>query len=577
MNQIVNTLEDKIDYLESVVEESLDYAIENEPFFQWVLNHPLELNAPLINGLISNLKPLKEAGRHFYQNLLESEHHKQALEKYKLNPISNQQKVPSEIGYEVLTQMGYTGPQQTGSPAACTLYRQEQIKFRNRGLAFNKKGNLILNSNIFAKYVLKRMKLIRYGAKEVYIYDKKGKYLLVDEDFLKKIFRNLLHEARDNIWSKRWEDEYFLAVNREQPFVELLNPHTDVINLKNGMLDLRKMKLLPHSPTYYSTIQIEMNYDPKATCPLFIDFLNKIFNDDQELVNLVQEILGYCFVQDIKIQKAFIFLGKGSNGKSVLAEVIRQLIGTVNVANVPLSELSGRFGMQNLPEKLVNISSENEFDKKFNTEVFKRMTGGDAVNVEQKYKTSFNMKLFAKTIILLNRMMDSDDTSLGFYRRLQIIPFNTSFKELKAGEIPVEGVNYMDKNLTDKLLTELEGILTFALEGLQRLVRNDFNLTHSTACEEALNDYIAKQNPVIVFYQDMIRRDPMSKVKRSEFRNSFVQWALNNGYEEYASMGASKFMERFKNVLDEEGIHITEKRIRGIMYVTGIRIESFYR
>jgi phage/plasmid-associated DNA primase len=56
--------------------------------------------------------------------------------------------------------------------------------------------------------------------------------------------------------------------------------------------------------------------------------------------------------------------------------------------------------MQNLPGKLVNISSENEFDRKFNSQSFKVISGGDSTNVEQKNRDSFNIKLFVKLIIL---------------------------------------------------------------------------------------------------------------------------------------------------------------------------------
>jgi len=575
MTKINNPFENQRNCMGPAVTETLRYSMDQEPFFQWVLTHPELLNEQLINGLIVNLYPLKEVGKQFLRDLQAfTPKHKEVLGDKKVVAPS-QMGIKNGFDYDVLTQLGYTGPSQSGNPASSTYKRLGDLKFINRGLSVNEKGKLLLNGNVFARYVLTRMKLVSQGFKQMYVYEKTGQYRLIDEGFLKKLCRDLLHEAKEDIWCRNWENEYFEAVKRTCPYVTKMDPYSNYINLKNGMLNLDTMVLEDHDPKYLSTIQIAVKHDTSASCPNFLGFLQDIFENDHERVELIQEMLGYCFLQDVKIHKAFIFLGSGSNGKSVLAEVMRNLLGSINVSNVALSNLNGRFGMQNLPGKLVNISSENEFDKKFNSQSFKVISGGDSTNVEQKNKDSFDIKLFVKLIILLNRMMDSDDSSFGYYRRFVVIPFNKVFKELKAGEIPQEGVSYMDKELTGRLLGELDGIFSFAMEGLKRLNQNNFNLTHSKVCERALEEYMRKQNPVIEFYHDVIEIDVQASVKRSDIKKSFAQWAVNNGYEESANMGATKFWELFKKVLVEKQVVIDEKKIHGHIYTTGIRMKTF--
>ena len=314
----------------------------------------------------------------------------------------------------------------------------ERLALKERGISYGKK-DLEMNANTFARYTLGRMHLVQLGNAQIYAYCNKGYYIEMNDRMLKAICRGIIHEAKTDIWCRKWEGEYFEALRREIPFVEEMNPEKGLINLTNGMLNLYSMEFINHDPSYLSTIQTPIEYDGSASCPKFEEFLFDIFEGDGERIRLVQEIMGYCFIPDIKIQKAFFFIGSGSNGKSVLSEVIRHLIGIENVSNVSLKDLGGRFGMQNLPGKLVNVSTENEFDRKFNTQNFKILTGGDAVNVEQKFKASFNTRLFAKTIVLLNSMMDSNDLTNGYFRRLQIIPFNKIYRELRAGEAPIEG------------------------------------------------------------------------------------------------------------------------------------------
>src|SRR5699024_12099486 len=84
--------------------------------------------------------------------------------------------------------------------------------------------------------------------------------------------------------------------------------------------------------------------------------------------------------------------------------------------------------------------------------------------------------LYAKLVILLNRLIDSDDTSVGYFRRLVIIPFNKRYYELKQGEQPEEGISYMDVHLIDKLVAEISGIFNFSLEGLHDLMEHDYQL-----------------------------------------------------------------------------------------------------
>lgn len=571
----INMAQNQMNYVVSAVKESTQYIMMQEPFYQWVKEHVAELNKPLIKALASNLRPFKQVGEEFLNSLILTLRHlenKEELVEDLRDSLSKDDLIPMPASYEILIQLGYSGEIKPGSPAESVAANVKMTALNNRGLSLNEKGKLLLNANVFASYILTRINLVQLENGHILAYDHRGYYKEMSEGQLKTICRNILHEAQENIWRRKWESEYFEALKREIPYVECMNSATDYLNLTNGMLNLYTMQFEKHSPAFLSTIQIPIEFNHEATCPLFEKFLVEIFEGDKERVSLIQELLGYCFLHEIRIQKAFIFVGPGSNGKSVLAEIIRNLIGVPNVSNVALSDLSGRFGLQNLPGKLVNISSENEFNKRFNTQNFKMLTGGDAVNVEQKYKDSFNTVLFTKIIILLNRMMDSDDITNAYYRRLQVIPFNKIYKELKANEIPKVGVDYMDKTLTKKLLNELPGILNFALEGLKRLISNNFNMTESQICEQALEDYKRKQNPVIEYLNDRVQVSPGTTTLRPNFKKDFSQWAVINGYEEDCSMGPTKFWDLFKKVLAENNIDIREKKINGEMYVEGLKI-----
>lgn len=99
-----------------------------------------------------------------------------------------------------------------------------------------------------------------------------------------------------------------------------MNPY--IINVRNGLYNVLENTLSPHTPKYYSTVQLSMNYDEKADCPLFKRFLEESMGGDMEQVALLQEILGYFLIPINSAQKCFVIVGVAGAGKSLLLRVV---------------------------------------------------------------------------------------------------------------------------------------------------------------------------------------------------------------------------------------------------------------
>lgn len=568
-----------------VAGEDINYIKAKDALLQWVIEHASDLSEESIELLASDLVKLREDGEVLLKQILfrlkkenkltlladslaDAYYHKKSM--FSLLPA----------GFAILERFGYPSGF-FNAVEGPDLAQVRAVRWRNRGLSLDKKGEPKINPNIFASHVLRRMTLVQHESGQFFVYSKKGNFIVISDLVIKAVCRNIINEAEPNLWRRKLEKEYFEALKLEIPIVKSMNLEKGFVNLTNGMLNLYKMELVEHSPKFLSTIQIPFDYNPDAECPTFMRFLEDVFEGDQERIMLIQEILGYLFLPDVKIQKAFFFVGLGSNGKSVLAEVIRNLVGHENVSNVSLTEMGGRFGMQDLPGKLVCMSTENEFSGKFKTQKFKNVTGSDSQYIDVKFNKPINAVLSAKVVILLNRMMDTEDLSHGFFRRLQIIPFNKRYEELKAGQIREEGVSYADKNLVGKILSEMPGILRFAMEGLTRLIENQFNLTESKVCEKALQDYKAKQNPVVEYLNSRIEAgviivDPEASTRRSNFREDFKNWALDNDYNELTSINQNRFLELFRKVLNEKNITIDEPKLHGEYVIKGLRLCGYW-
>lgn len=256
------------------------------------------------------------------------------------------------------------------------------------------------------------------------------------------------------------------------------------------------------------------------------------------------------------------------------ATLFSAILGKKNTSGVLLETIGkDKFAKQNLDGKLANISAEGE-GIKFNTvSELKLLTAGDIVEVEKKFKQSYTTTINAKFILCTNTMFTTTDTSDGFYRRLQIVPFNRHYVELKANEEPVENVSYIDIELEGRLLSELQGIMDWAIEGFQRLYNNGFKMTPSTACEVALAKYQKDNNAIESFADDNIVICDDTKVKRSLLYNRFKSYLVENGMN-YRKIGRKEFLEKLRNYLNTKGCNWSETKNVGDYFVYGISLIS---
>lgn len=430
-----------------------------------------------------------------------------------------------------------------------------------------KKNSYSFNANVFAKQFIRRCHVRSTKDGRLFLYHKKGVFEEPSEVELGKVIRTLMHEGRWNSWNSKAEAEVVKVLLREADIVDEMNTMRNFINLKNGMLCLDRFELLPHHPSYLSTVQLPIEYEPKAVAPTFEQFLKGITKDDEELIRVHQEILGYLLSAETKAEKAFFFYGSGGNGKSVLVSIITRLVGGENVSSIPLAEFGKQFGLEGLVNKSVNIAAENEMGgNALKTENFKAIVSGDTITINIKYHPSISYKPHCKLVFVVNALPDSMDVTHGFFRKLVIVPFPQKFES-----------DEQDKELTDKLLVELPGILNWAIIGLKRLRENNYQFSYCTAIEECHRTYNVEQNPVREFFLEHIVLKEGARIRQSDFHDIYLRWLNEQGIDDKGTKSRQKFWRYFKIVLANEGIPIVTKKVRGTVYFEGmefVRLEN---
>ncbi|MDK0751684.1 phage/plasmid primase, P4 family [Clostridium perfringens] len=330
------------------------------------------------------------------------------------------------------------------------------------------------------------------------------------------------------------------------------NPY--LVNVRNGLLDIRDMSFNEHTPSYLSTVQLNVEYNPQVDCPQFKKFLNEVL--DCKLIPLVQEIVGYLLTTNTASQKAFVFWGPARTGKSTLLWVVEYLLlGKKNVSNIPWQEIGDKFKTAELLGKLANVFSDLPSKSIDDTGIFKVVTGEDYLMAEKKNKNPFKFKPFARLVFSCNELpRNYVDRTEGFYRRLIIVPFSRQIEKSK-----------IDKALKYKFQREKEGILNWALEGLKRLYENNFEFSENELTDGVKKEYKRENNNVISFVEECCEIDSLFSCSRIEIYEAYKEFCVEAGLKALSQIKFNKELEG--------NFNITRSRSGKLRLWNGVRIK----
>ncbi|MDH2335991.1 DNA primase family protein [Clostridium perfringens] len=403
---------------------------------------------------------------------------------------------------------------------------------------------------VLAKH-LSETRDVYYGGESFLIYEN-GVYNISGEKEAGRIIMDYMLPNYCTMASIRdCRDQWDILVSMD---FDVFNRNPYLVNVRNGLLDIRDMSFKEHTPSYLSTVQLNVEYNPHAHCPQFEKFLNEVL--DCRLIPLVQEILGYLLATNTSAQKSFVLLGPARTGKSTLLWVVEYLLlGKKNVSNIPWQEIGDKFKTAELLGKLANVFSDLPSKSIDDTGIFKVVTGEDYLMAEKKNKNPFKFRPFARLVFSCNELPKNYvDRTEGFYRRLIIVPFNRQIEK-----------NKIDKALRYKFQREKEGILNWALEGLKRLYENNFEFSENELTDEVKKEYKRENNNVISFVEECCEIDSLFSCSRIEIYES---------YKEFCGEAGLKALSQIKFNKELEGnFNVTRARSGKLRLWNGVRIK----
>lgn len=338
---------------------------------------------------------------------------------------------------------------------------------------------------------------------------KKHPYVLIGPLARVMIYQDDYWQVREDEWLKNFAQERFspactntTEINEFVNLVKRCNyvgvewldvkKNEGLINLKNGVLDVKKKVLHPHSPDFNFLYKLPYDYNPKASCPTWDELLKNVTLDRQHLIDVIEEYLGYILLGgEYLLNDMLILSGTGSNGKTTLLNALKEVIGNDNFSAIPISGVDARpFMAASLEGKLANFSEEEPVTTFSDTGALKKLTGNSPMYVENKYEKGYTLTNRAKIIMTYNEVPYLKDVTIGMKRRLNIIPFDMNTEVSPERKI---------KDVDTKIKAELAGILNKALAAAARLLeRGKFVKTPETL--EIVQGMVYDSSPFEEYY-----------------------------------------------------------------------------
>lgn len=360
--------------------------------------------------------------------------------------------------------------------------------------------------------------------------------LVTDGEIEKEIYRIVKSVLTKGVSKKV---KQLLEVLKLEAYSEELPIQQDRIHVKNGtfFLDGRFVKTKE-----FCLNRLPVSYQEKEVIPeKWLKFLSELL--EEEDIATLQEYMGYCLIPSNKAQKLLMMLGKGGEGKSRVGLIMRSILGiSMNVSSIQKVE-HNRFARADLEHKLLMVDDDMKMEALKDTNYIKSIvTLEDKMDLERKSRQSVQGTLYVRFLCLGNGSLNAlHDRSYGFYRR-QLI--------LTTKDVPPDREN--DPFLIEKLQSEVNEIFLWCLQGLRRLLKNNYKFTISEKAKKNLSEAMENGNNIIAFMKSegYIRLENNTTATSKSLYQAYCRWCEDNTEKAMMAKSFSGYLKDNEKLYD---------------------------
>jgi P4 family phage/plasmid primase-like protien len=322
----------------------------------------------------------------------------------------------------------------------------------------------------------------------------------------------------------------------DENFSKNIDSNPYLMCFTNGVFDFKEKKFRDGYPQDYITKTTGIPYIPNPHTNIeMVDeikqFMKKLF-PEEGLCKYMWDHLASVLI-GIKKEHVFnIYKGSGSNGKSILTDLMSQCLGEYK-GTVPITLVTDKRSsigcatpeVMQLKGVRYAVMQEPSKDAVINEGIMKEMTGGDPLQGRALYCDSEIFIPQFSLVVCTNSLFEIKSNDDGTWRRMKVVNFLSKF--VSEGENHTDDTKYIfpkDKSLKEKLPKWAPIFMAMLIE---RACETEGEVHDCNEVVEESNKYRQKQDAFSGFIIDkIVRVDGRTKhgISKTALNEKFKLW-----------------------------------------------------
>jgi len=436
------------------------------------------------------------------------------------------------------------------------IQKEKSVKFDYLEAISKREKDWPRATEILRDYIIKELNI--YTTKE----DKKPEVWVYSNGIYKPDGRSEIREKLRKLLDEHYSDFVFNKVMEKIEPDTFINPkdffsvnYKNLVPVKNGILDIEKIELLPFDRTKIFFSKLNADFDPTISCPKINEFLGQVLKDKED-IKVFYELAGFGLLKEYTFEKSFMLVGDGRNGKGKSIELIKRLFGVENCCSVPLSSMvSDSFFLSELFGKLFNLAGDISNQDLKDTSMFKSLTGRDLINAHRKFHNDISFENYAKFVFACNELPMVYDMSRGFWDRWILLDYPYTFitQEEYDEAKDKSKLKICDPSIIDKITSdeEMSGFLNEAIAGLHRVLNNK-RFSSARGSDEVKSTWIRKSNSFLAYCFDNIESSSDGFVTKKDLRKEYSDYCKLHSVSTKSDYVLKRALQDTYGVVDEK-------------------------
>jgi len=346
----------------------------------------------------------------------------------------------------------------------------------------------------------------------------------------------------------------------DKDFARNIDSNPYLMCFTNGVFDFNNKTFRDGYPQDYITKTTGVPYipfDTNATSDIageIMTFMEQLF-PLPELCRYMWDHLASVLIGTKKEHAFNIYRGSGSNGKSILTDLMSQCLGDYK-GTVPITLVTDKRSsiggatpeVMQLKGVRYAVMQEPSKDAIINEGILKELTGGDPLLGRALYCDSEIFIPQFSLVVCTNALFEIKSNDDGTWRRMKLVDFLAKF--ISEGETHTDDTQYVfqkDKGLKMKL-TKWAPVFISML--IKRACETEGEVIDCPEVISASNKYRQSQDAISGFIIDkIVKIDNAYGVNQTSLNNSFKEWFQTN----YGGRKAPKLSELIEMMVKRFG------------------------